>query len=110
MHVLCNSVYGTFHKTGLGNVNFLQIQNVTMKIDGKHSIRIYLSHDDFIIDMSDWDLLRSEIDNNIEYWNEISISHTHLNNIEFDCQSTSFNERKYRIKFVRDSWDDDNSS
>ena len=96
VYVLCHNVYGTFHKKGLGNTDFLQIQNITMNVNGKQSIRIYLSYDDFILDVSDWELLRNEIDNNIEYWKDISISYTYLNNTEFDCQSTSLNERKYR--------------
>ena len=108
--VLCNYVYGTFHKKGLGKDNILQIQNGIANIDGKYSIKIYLSQDDFIMDISDWNLLRNEIDNNIESWDLITSSHTHLNSIEFDCQSTSFAERKYKVKFVRDSWDDDNSN
>ena len=53
LHVLCNYVYGTFHKKGLGNANILQIQNGAMNIDRKYSIKIYLSHDDFIMDAAD---------------------------------------------------------
>ena len=64
--VLCNYVYGTFHKKGLGKDNILQIQNGIANIDGKYSIKIYLSQDNFIMDISDWNLLRNEIDNNIE--------------------------------------------
>ena len=41
--VLCNYVYGTFHKKGLGKDNILQIQNGIANIDGKYSIKIYLS-------------------------------------------------------------------
>ena len=93
VRVLCNYVYGTFHKKGLGNLNILQIQNSVMNIDRKYSIKIHLSHDDFIMDMADWQLLKTDIDNNFEYWDLITSSHTNLSNIEFDCQSTSFNEK-----------------
>ena len=82
-------------------------ENIIINVDGKQSIRIY---DDFIIDMSDWELLRSEIDNNIKYWNEISISYTHLNSTKFDCQLTLLNERKYRLIFEREAWDTNNAS
>ena len=110
VRVLCNYVYGTFHKKGLGYANILQIQNSAMNIDRKSSMKIHLSRDDFIMDMADWDLVKSEIDNNIVDWDCIMGSHTNLNNIEFDCQSTSLNERRYSIKFERDTWDGGNPS
>ena len=105
MYVFC-----VIHKKGLGNTNILQIQNSAMNIDRKYSIKIHLSHDDFIMDMADWELLKTEIDNNIEYWDLITSSHTNLSNIEFDCQSTSLNERRYSLKFERDTWDNDNAN
>ena len=80
-----------------------------MNIDRKHSIKIHLSHDYFIMDMTDWELLKTDIDNNIEYWDLITSSHTNLNNIKFDCQSTSLNERRYCVKFEKDDWDSDNA-
>ena len=109
VRVLCNYVYGTFHKKGLGNVNILHVQNSLMNIDRKYSIKIHLSHDDFIMDMTDWELLKTDIDNNIEHWDLITSSHSNLSKMEFDCQSTSLNERRYCVKFEKDDWDSDNA-
>ena len=110
VRVLCNYVYGTFHKKGLGNANILQIQNTLMNGDGKYAIKIYLSQDDFIMDADDWELLKTEIDKNIEDWDYILANHANLNTIEFDCLSTSLNARKYSLKFEKDAWDGSNPS
>ena len=110
VRVLCNYVYGTFHKKGLGNVNILQVQNTLMNADGKYAIKIHLSHDDFIMDADDWELLKTEIDCKIEDWDYILNTRANLNTIEFDCQSTSLNARRYSLKFERDVWDGSNPS
>ena len=104
-HALCPNVYGVFHKKALDYENILQIQNSVMNINGKLSIKILLTYDDFIIDTSDWELLKNEIDLNIEHWNGLTLSFTHLENSEFKCETGLVGGKKFKVRFHKDIWD-----
>ena len=104
-YVLCPNVYGVFYKKALDYENILQIQNSIMNINGKLSIKILLTYDYFIIDMSDWELLKNKIDLNIGHWNGLTLSFTHLENSEFKCETGLVGGKKFKVRFHKDIWD-----